>query len=152
MHFQIYGEPHEEANPIYVNVFPLTYEHPMSSRLSLKTGTIISLRFADTISLGNTGIKLGLPLYLSTFQDGHMAGFFAGPLVQVSRNNHTREIVISSAIDLGYSLYFSDSISMTIGLEGGVSTFFLDGDIALRSHIGPGIYLFGQLPTPEKSR
>jgi hypothetical protein len=141
-HLQVYGEPHEEDTPLYINVVPLIYEHPLASRMTLKVGTILALRFADGVSLGNVGGKVGLPLYLSLIEESRMRGFFAGPLVQVSRNLHTREVVISSAIDLGYSFYLGERLSMSLGVEAGVSTFLLEGQVANRPHIGPGLYLY----------
>lgn len=142
VHVQIYGEPHEDGNPVYVNVLPLTYERPLTGHMTVKTGAIVSLRFADGVTLGNLGFKAGLPLYSTEIANGRMEGFFAGPLVQLSRNVHTRERVVSAALDLGYSFYPADWLSMTVGGEAGFSTFFLDGEIAFRPHFGPGVYLY----------
>ena len=142
VHFQVYGEPHEEDNPLYINVVPLTYEHPLAKHMTLKVGTIASLRISDGVSLGNVGAKAGLPFYLSAIEESRMRGFFVGPLVQASRNFYTEEIVVSSAIDLGYSFYIGQRLSMSLGGEVGVSAFFLNGETALRPHFGPGIYLY----------
>ena len=142
VHFQIYGEPHEEGTPIYVNVLPLTYEHPLGQRVSVKAGTILSLRFGGGVALGNMGAKVGFPVYLSSDQDSAMRGVFGGPLVQVSKNLHTSELVTSTAIELGYSLSLGDRRSMNLGGEVGVSVFVLDGETAVRPHLGPGSYLF----------
>ena len=142
VHFQIYGEPHEEGTPIYLNVVPLTYEYPLGQRVSLKAGTIFSLRFGGGVNLGNVGAKVGLPVYFSSDQDSAMRGLFGGPLVQVSKNLHTTELVTSAAIELGYSLPLGDRMSMNLGGELGISVFVLDGETSVGPHLGPSIYLF----------
>ncbi|THB66204.1 MAG: hypothetical protein D6B26_03025 [Spirochaetaceae bacterium] len=144
VHFQVYGEPHEEGNPLYINVLPLTCEQPLLSHMAIKAGTIMSLRIseADSVGLGNLGLKVGMPFYFTDIRQNRAAGFFLGPLLQLSRNFHTREYVISSAVDLGYSLLFTENLSMTLGGEVGFSTFFLDGQVDFRMHLGPGIYFY----------
>jgi len=141
VHVQVYGEPHEPDRPVYVNVLPLVYEAPVSSRLSLKVGTIFGLRVADSISVGNVGLAAALPVYPSGTDDG-LAGLFVGPIVLASYNMHTDEIVVSTAVDAGYSLVFDGPFSLTLGGELGVSVFFSDTGVALRPHYGPAVYFY----------
>jgi len=141
IHFQVYAEPHEADNPVYVNVLPLVYEHPLNEYVTVKAGALCGLRIADGVSLGNIGLSLGLPVYPFGFGEGP-EGFFIGPLVLASRNIHTGETVISTAADAGYAFTITGSLGMTLGAEVGVSTFFKDGDTALRPHYGPAVYLY----------
>ena len=143
VHFQIYSEPHETDEPVYVNIFPLTYEKPLNDFMCFKTGTILGLRIADTVSLGNAGIMAALPFYPFSGERTN-DGVFLGPIALASYNIHTEEFVISTALDAGYSIFFSDHISMTFGGELGVSTFFSSGDIFFLPHLGPAIYLYFQ--------
>ncbi len=50
--------------------------------------------------------------------------------------------VLSQAIDLGYSFYPAERLSMTVGGELGFSTFYLDSEITFRPHFGTGVYLY----------
>jgi hypothetical protein len=141
IHFQVYAEPHETDNPVYVNVLPLVYEHTLGGHVTVKAGAVCGLRIADGVSLGNLGLSLTLPVYPFGF-DGGPEGFFIGPRIMASQNLHTGETVISTAADAGYAFTITGSLGMTLGAELGVSTFFLDGDTALRPHCGPAVYLY----------
>ena len=143
IHFQIYAEPHEADEPIYINILPLTYEKPVNGWMSFKAGTILGLRIADSITIGNAGIMAALPFY-PFIEEKSNEGFFVGPIILASYNIHTAEFVISTAADAGYSIFFNDNISMTFGGELGVSTFFTSDDIFWLPHLGPAIYLYFQ--------
>ncbi len=141
-HLQVYGEPHEADNPVYVNIVPITIEIPISRHLACKIASIGSIRIGSEVGVGNLGGSFGIPWYLQSLEDGP-DGFFVGPIVLISKNQYTREIVISSAIDLGYSFLLSDHISLSAGAEIGLSTFFPPDDpIANRPHFGPAVYLY----------
>ena len=143
IHFQVYSEPHETDEPIYINILPLTYEKPVNNWLSFKAGTILGLRIAESVTIGNAGIMAALPFYpFAAERDNE--GVFLGPIVLASYNIHTDEFVISSALEAGYSLFFNAHVSMTFGGEFGVSTFFADSDVFFLPHIGPAIYLYFQ--------
>lgn len=143
IHFQIYSEPHETDEPLYINILPVTYEKPVNSLMSFKAGTILGLRIADSVTIGNAGLMAALPFYPFEAERSNEGAFF-GPIVLASYNLHTEEFVISSAVDAGYSIFFNDHISMTFGGEFGVSTFFNGGDIFCLPHIGPAVYLYFQ--------
>lgn len=106
IHFQVYGEPHEPDNPLYVNVLPLVSETTLGKYLTVKAGTILSLRISDGVTLGNLGFIAGLPFFPFGMND-RLEGFFIGPLVLGSCNVHTSEIVVSTALDAGYSFYIT---------------------------------------------
>lgn len=141
IHFQVYGEPHEPDNPVYVNVLPLVYETQIANRATLKLGSVVGLRVADGVTLGNVGVSAGMPIFPFGARDGYF-GFFAGPIITASYNFHTGETVVSTAADIGYSFPVGTPISMTLGGEIGVSTFFVDGTTVFRPHFGPAIYLY----------
>jgi hypothetical protein len=141
IHVQVYAEPHEPDNPVYVNVLPLVYEHTLNGHVTVKAGAVCGLRIADGVSLGNLGFSLTLPVYPFGFE-GTPEGFFIGPRIITSQNIHTGETVISTAADAGYAFSITDSLAMTLGAELGISTFFKDGDTALRPHYGPAVYLY----------
>lgn len=141
IHFQVYAEPHETDNPVYVNVLPLVYEYALNGYTTLKAGTVCGLRFADGITLGNVGISLGLPVFPFGFS-GSPDGFFIGPLVIASKNFHTDEIVVSTAADAGYGFIITGTLGMTLGAELGVSTFFSEAGTVMRPHYGPAVYLY----------
>jgi hypothetical protein len=141
IHFQIYTEPHEADNPIYVNVLPLVYEHCLNAYTTLKAGAVCGLRLADGVSLGNLGISLGIPVYPLGYADSP-DGFFVGPLVIASRNFHTGESVLSTAADAGYAFSIGGTMGLTLGVELGVSTFFSEEGTAMRPHYGPAVYLY----------
>jgi len=141
IHFQVYAEPHEPDNPLYVNVLPIVYETSIASSATLKVGTVVGLRIADSVSLGNVGLSAGVPLFPFGATDDFY-GFFAGPIVTTSYNFHTTEIVVSAAADVGYSFLIGYPFSLTLGGEIGVSAFFVDGTTAFRPHYGPAVYLY----------
>jgi hypothetical protein len=141
IHFQVYGEPHEPDNPVYVNVLPVVYETAIGQIASLKVGTVVGLRIADGVSLGNVGASVGVPFYPFGMTPG-LIGLFTGPIVTTSYNFHTGELVVSTAADIGYSFSIAGPVSLTLGGEVGVSTFFAGGETAFRPHYGPAVYLF----------
>ena len=143
IHFQVYAEPHETDEPLYINILPLTFEKPLNGFMSFKAGTILGLRIADSVTIGNAGIMAALPFYPFESERAN-EGVFIGPIVLASYNMHTDEFVVSTAADAGYSVFFSENISMTFGGEAGVSTFFSNGDIFCLPHFGPAIYLYFQ--------
>lgn len=141
VHIQVYGEPHETGRPIYVNVLPLVYETDVGAHATLKIGSLVGLRIAEAVSVGNVGLSVGAPFY--PFSDADtLSGFFAGPIVTTSYNFATSEVVVSAAADVGYSFAIGTPASMTLGGELGVSAFFVDGTSAFRPHFGPAVYLF----------
>jgi len=142
IHFQVYAEPHEPDNPLYVNVLPVVYETSIASAATFKVGTVVGLRIAETVTLGNVGLSAGVPLFPFGATDDFY-GFFAGPIVTASYNFHTSEIVVSTAADVGYSFLIGAPFSMTLGGEIGVSAFFVDGTTAFRPH-------FGHAPRPAR--
>lgn len=119
----------------------MVYETAIGEVASLKVGTVVGLRIADGVRLGNVGVSVGVPFYPFGMAPG-LTGLFAGPIVTTSYNLYTGELVISAAADIGYSVTIAGPVSMTFGGELGVSTFFLDGETAVRPHFGPAVYLF----------
>lgn len=141
IHFQVYGEPHEADNPLYINVLPIVYETGLNSFATVQVGSVLGLRIASSIGIGNVGLMAGVPFFPLSAGVGPY-GFFAGPIVTASYNLHTSEMVVTPAADLGYSFSPGEPFAMTLGGELGASVFFLDGEATVRPHLGPAIYVY----------
>lgn len=138
-------EPFYEKGELDVNIVPIVYQRPLARRLDLRLTSICNLGIRNAGSeISHLGLELGFPIFFVRKEDKRVSskGFFAAPVVSLTRNRIAEHNNLGLWIEPGYHLLFDNSVAMSFGLQVGTTYFsYDDGQNKWGGHFGVKVIL-----------
>jgi hypothetical protein len=140
-------EPTYESGELDINILPIVYQYSLTNRLDVRLTSILNYGIRQTDNrISHVGAELAFPIFLKQKESETepSAGFYASPIVSLSRNEVSQQSNLGLWVEPGYHLLFDNQFAMTFGLQLG-GTYFLN-DQAVNtwgSHVGVKI-IFGK--------
>lgn len=119
-------EPFYEKGEFDINIFPLVYQTALTKRLDMRLNTICNLGIRNNgTKISHFGLETAWPIFFKRKEEqyGISKGFFAAPIISLTRNSIEKHSNIGLWFEPGYNLLFDNNFAMTFGLQLG-RTFF----------------------------
>lgn len=123
-------EPFYEKGELDLNIFPLVYQRPLTKRLDIRLTSIVNLGVRNSGSeISHYGFETAFPIFFKAKETKNeiSKGFFAAPILSLTRNRIEEHNNLGLWIEPGYNLLFENSFAMTFGLQLGRTYFEYDG-------------------------
>src|SRR5690554_3291601 len=130
-----------------INIFPFVYQLTVTKGADLRFTSILNLGIRNNGNdISHFGLETAMPIFLKKKSDKNdlSKGFYASPVISLTRNKIEMHNNIGIWLEPGYNLLFDDKFAMSFGLQIGGTYFNYDNDIdKWRSHFGIKI-IFGK--------
>lgn len=130
-----------------INIFPFVYQLTVTKRADLRFTSILNLGIRNNGNdISHFGLETAMPIFLKKKSEKNefSKGFYASPVISLTRNNIEMHNNIGIWLEPGYNLLFDDKFAMSFGLQIGGTYFNYDNNIdKWRNHFGVKI-IFGK--------
>ncbi|HCP17461.1 MAG: hypothetical protein QME48_00385 [bacterium] len=123
---QIYFEPIEQNNTLYLNLFPLSTELAFAEKNGIKFTPIVGLKlYSYGVRFGQIGLSFSVPTYQKgRSKDGAYSGYFTSGYTKVVYNPSESYSAFTLANENGISFYFRENLSLSFSVQAGYTYFF----------------------------
>uniref|UniRef100_A0A7C3J759 Outer membrane protein beta-barrel domain-containing protein n=1 Tax=candidate division WOR-3 bacterium TaxID=2052148 RepID=A0A7C3J759_UNCW3 len=147
---QIYFEPIEENNTLYLNLFPFSTELAFSEKNGIKFLPVVGLKlYSYGVRFGQLGLSFSIPTYQKgRSKDGAYSGYFTSGYTKVVYNQSESYTAFTLANENGFSFYFKENLSLSFSIQAGYTYFFFSdpslnkGIIFSGFSLSTGIWVF----------
>jgi len=140
-------EPYYHKGEMDINVFPLVYQRPLTRRLDVRLNTIANLGIRNNGSeVSHFGLETAFPFFIIRKEEKKECskGFFAAPVVSLTRNRLEEHNNVGLWVEPGYHLLFDNRLALSFGLQVGTTYFAYDaGGTKWGNHFGVKV-IFGR--------
>ncbi|MFC2127818.1 hypothetical protein ACFLRU_05490 [Bacteroidota bacterium] len=136
-------EPFYDEGELDINLFPIIFEAPITSRANLRIAPIANYHLGGiTNGVSDLSLFTVLPVFFKKTenQNDKPYGFYIGPVLGFGRNIINNHYTTTLAFEPGYMFEAKRSFTITLGVQFGASYFAYDiQPNKWTSHFGPKV-------------
>jgi hypothetical protein len=122
-------EPYYYKGELDVIVLPLVYQRSLTQRFDIRLTSILNLGIRKNGNeISHFGMETAFPLFFKSKEHNKeiSKGFYAAPILSLTRNNVEAHNNLGLWLEPGYNLLFDNNFAMTFGLQFGGTYFAYD--------------------------
>ena len=127
----ITAEPYYDEGEFDINILPIVFQRSLGKRIDYRLISILNygIREGDN-QFSHFGIEMGLPVFLEKKENkgNPSKGFYAAPIISLTRNNEVKHTNIGVWLEPGFHLLFKDHFAISFGLQLGGTYFNYDNN------------------------
>jgi hypothetical protein len=133
-------ESYYDQGELDINIFPFTMQLSINQRIDLRFITLFNIGIRnDASGFSQMGLESALPIFLKAKEDlsDHSRGFYAAPVLSVSKSKLDQNTHIGLWAEPGYQFNIDKKFSLVLAAQAGTTYIhYIGGTGSWNSHLG----------------
>ena len=133
-------ETYYDQGELDINIFPGVMQLTIDKRIDLRFITLFNIGIRnDKSGFSQMGIEGALPIFLKAKEElsNHSSGFYAAPVISLSKSKIDDNVHFGLWAEPGYQLGINENFSMILGVQAGATYIsYNSGPASWNSHLG----------------